>query len=365
MYRKLIILFLYINLTQAAQTNQDDLIFIGADDAHAQNITGSGIRVGVVDGAPNANHPSLNGQIADQIYSTYNYKTYTPDFLADTHGSHVTSIILGKNLGSNNPRGVAYDAKSYNVQITGYNVTGNGSFINPDIYDYFVKNDVKVINNSWNSTIYPFIGMNGIYYYPSYSSNSSNEWLKTVYSQSTISKNLADLSKENRSLVVFASGNEGISSPGISSVLPSFDEDLRSWLNIGALDISHITKDSNNKIKISSLGVPIFSNGFKGATNYSLMAPGNFVVGANASYGVRDEVFGKVDKNLYIAVSGTSQAAPYVSGAAALIMQKFNFLKPNQVADVLLSTANKDYIAPKVVLNRQRLGCQMIQKQLW
>ncbi|WP_252903500.1 hypothetical protein [Campylobacter hyointestinalis] len=58
MYRKLIILFLYINLTQAAQTNQDDLIFIGADDAHAQNITGSGIRVGVVDGAPNANHPS-------------------------------------------------------------------------------------------------------------------------------------------------------------------------------------------------------------------------------------------------------------------------------------------------------------------
>lgn len=354
MYRKLIILFLYINLTQAAQTNQDDLIFIGADDAHAQNITGSGIRVGVVDGAPNANHPSLNGQIADQIYSTYNYKTYTPDFLADTHGSHVTSIILGKNLGSNNPRGVAYDAKSYNVQITGYNVTGKSSFINPDIYDYFVKNDVKVINNSWNSTIYPFIGMNGIYYYPSYSSNSSNEWLKTVYSQSTISKNLADLSKENRSLVVFASGNEGMSSPGISSVLPSFDEDLRSWLNIGALDISHITKDSNNKLKISSLGVPIFSNGFKGATNYSLMAPGNFVVGANASYGVRDEVFGKVDKNLYIAVSGTSQAAPYVSGAAALIMQKFNFLKPNQVADVLLSTANKDYIAPKVVLKQTK-----------
>lgn len=354
MYRKLIILFLYINLTQAAQTNQNDLVFIGADDAHAQNITGSGIRVGVVDGAANSNHPSLNGQIADQIYSTYNSKTYTPDFLADTHGSHVTSIILGKNLGSNNPRGVAYDAKSYNVQITGYNVIGKATFINPNIYDYFVKNDVKVINNSWNSTIYPFIGMNGVYHYPSYSSNDSNEWLKIVYSQSTASKNLADLSKENRSLVVFASGNEGMSSPGISSVLPSFDEDLRSWLNIGALDISHITKDSNNKLKISSLGVPVFSNGFKGATNYSLMAPGNFVVGANASYGVRDEVFGKVDKNLYIAVSGTSQATPYVSGAAALIMQKFSFLKPNQVADVLLSTANKDYIAPKVVLKQTK-----------
>lgn len=43
-------------------------------------------------------------------------------------------------------------------------------------------------------------------------------------------------------------------------------------------------------------------------------------------------------------------AAPMVSGVAALVSQKFPFLNGKQIADVLLSTANKNYQAPKLTV---------------
>ena len=85
------------------------------------------------------------------------------------------------------------------------------------------------------------------------------------------------------------------------------------------------------------------------------MAPGNNVVAANAAYGLRD-VLGKTDKNEFIAISGTSQATPYVSGAAALVQEKFPFLAPSQVADVLLSTANQNFKKPKAIIKKTTIG---------
>lgn len=65
--------------------------------------------------------------------------------------------------------------------------------------------------------------------------------------------------------------------------------------------------------------------------------------------------FGRVDKDLYRTQSGTSMAAPMVSGAAALVAQRFPFLNGKQITDVLLSTANKDYIAPKLTVKETKL----------
>ncbi|MDD0847126.1 S8 family serine peptidase, partial [Campylobacter sp. 50012-21] len=102
---------------------------------------------------------------------------------------------------------------------------------------------------------------------------------------------------------------------------------------------------------LRGVSVPLFSNGFKGSINYALMAPGNNVLAANSAYNLRDEL-GIRDKKEFIKISGTSQAAPYVSGAAALVQEKFPFLKPNQVADVLLSTANQNFKKPKVIVKK-------------
>ena len=335
--------------------NQKDLDLINASAAYDQGITGSGVKIGVIDGAAKTDVRSLKDKVKEQKFSKYRGSTYTPDYTVDTHGTHVTSIIVGNNLGNNAPHGVAYGATSYNLQVTGRNTTGSNSDIevpSPDkIYSYFMDNGVSVINNSWNSKIYPLVGMDGeMTYHPLYISTDANSWIEQAFYKSKEIKSLVQISEENKALVVFAAGNEGMSSPGIFATLPSYNEKLRSFLVVGAVDSNEITKNGD-KLELKGISVPLFSNGFKGSTNYALMAPGNNVVAANAAYGLRD-VLGKTDKNEFIAISGTSQATPYVSGAAALVQEKFPFLKPNQVADVLLSTANQNFKKPKAIVKK-------------
>ncbi len=345
MFKRISIIFFLVTYGYSIgffNPNITDFLLINADVARDNNITGKNMKVGVIDGAARKDHPSLDGQIENHIYSQYDGKDYTPDFSKDTHGSHVTSIIVGKKITDDDPYGLAYDAKSYNVQITGNN-TQNKQPVFPKIYDYFVDNNVKSINNSWNSPLYPLIYMQGIEYKDDYKKYSSKQWIENVaYQNSSVSKELSDISRNNKAVVVFASGNEGMISPGIYATLPSYDESLKSWLVVGAVDSANISQQ-NDKLILKGPSVESFSNGFKGASNYALMAPGSRVTGANASYNNQPD-------DLYTEKSGTSQATPYVTASATLVVQKFPFLKPNQVADVILSTANKDFQAPKVIL---------------
>ncbi|MCI6579700.1 MAG: S8 family serine peptidase [Campylobacter sp.] len=334
-------------------SNQKDLELINANAAYDQRITGSGVKIGVIDGPANMDHPSLSNQIADHIYSEYPTQVikFEPNFSVDIHGSHVTSIIVGEQLGQNLPYGVAYGAKSYNVQITGSGAVKKPKY--PDIYTYFKNNGVIAINNSWNSQQFPLVGVIGFTQtYGGYSSALEARGYEYVlnelaFKDSTITKDLSNLSKENLSVIVFAAGNEGISSPGLYGVLPSYDESLKSWITVGAVDSSKITKDSSGRLKLEAKAVSPFGNGLKGATNYSLVAPGTDINGANAAYR-----FGS--SGYFRQISGTSQAAPQVTAAAALVSQKFPFLDPKQIADVLLSTANNDFEAPKLIVRTSK-----------
>ena len=334
--------------------NQKDLDLINASAAYDQGITGSGVKIGVIDGPARDDVSLLQGKVNEQRFSNYKGKPYEPVYTVDTHGTHVTSIIVGNKLRDDAPHGVAYEATSYNLQVTGRNTTGsNSAFEVPssnEIYSYFMDNGVSVINNSWNSKLYPLIAMNEMNYYPSYLSAEAGYWISKAF-ESKEMKSLAKIAEENKALVVFAAGNEGMSSPGIFATLPSYNEKLRSFLVVGAVDSDKITKNGD-ELDLKGVSVPLFSNGFKGAINYGLMAPGNNVVAANSAYLVPDYVLGKIDKNEFIAISGTSQATPYVSGAAALVQEKFPFLTPSQVADVLLSTANQNFKKPKAIVKK-------------
>lgn len=330
-----------------------DQELIGSKEAYKLTITGDGINVGVIDSAINGEHPSLKGKVLEQTFSTVNGKTYTPDYSVDTHGSHVAGIIGAKYIDENKPHGVAYNAKLYGVQIFGNN-KGSGSFNAPNVYDYFKDKDVKIINNSWNSTTYPVVSMTqtGLYL-DAYKNKSSNELFEQIQQNST-AKQLNQLAKENKTLVVFAAGNEGIISPGIMALSPLYNEELRSFLAVGSVDSSQITKNQDGKLVVNGRGLSGFSNGLLGAENFSLVAPGSNIKNVNAAY-MQKPSFGRVDKDLYRTQSGTSMAAPMVSGAAALVAQRFPFLNGKQITDVLLSTANKDYIAPKLTVKETKL----------
>ncbi|EOB3874615.1 S8 family serine peptidase [Campylobacter upsaliensis] len=345
-----------------------DQELIGSKEAYKLTITGDGIRVGVIDSAISGEHPSLKDKVLEQTFSTVNGKTYTPDYSVDTHGSHVAGIIGAKYIDENNPHGVAYDAKLYGVQIFGNNKSSGAKFDMPNVYNYFKDKDVKIINNSWNSTLYPVVSMVEPGRYSLTLKNySSTQLLQQIHSNQT-AKELNGLAREKKTLVVFAAGNEGIISPGIMALSPLYNEELRSFLAVGSVDSSQITRNQDGKLVVSAKGLSGFSNGLLGAENFSLVAPGSNISNVNAAY-MQPVVFGRPDNKLYRTQSGTSMAAPMVSGGAALVAQRFPFLNGKQITDVLLSTANKDYVAPKLTVKETTLkvieGNKLVTKNLY
>ncbi|HEP3231325.1 TPA: S8 family serine peptidase [Campylobacter upsaliensis] len=345
-----------------------DQELIGSKEAYELTISGNGINVGVIDSAISGEHPSLKDKVLEQTFSTVNGKTYTPDYSVDTHGSHVAGIIGAKYIAENNPHGVAYNAKLYGVQIFGNNKSSGAKFNTPNVYNYFKDKDVKIINNSWNSTLYPVVSMVEPGRYSLTLKNySSTQLLQQIHSNQT-AKELNDLVKEKKTLVVFAAGNEGIISPGIMALSPLYNEELRSFLAVGSVDSAEIERGKNGEFIVKAKGLSGFSNGLLGAENFSLVAPGSNVSNVNAAY-MQPVVFGRPDNKLYRTQSGTSMAAPMVSGGAALVAQRFPFLNGKQIADVLLSTANKDYIAPKLTVKETTLkvieGNKLVTKNLY
>lgn len=340
-----------------------DFELINVSKAHDQGITGQGIIVGVIDSPINQNHPNFKDKILDQSLGKINNKTYTPDFNSDVHGSHVAGII-GAKRNNTYPYGVAYDAEIYGLQATGANV-GRASLVPANAYEYFKDKDVKIINNSWGSAIFPVVGMKQLGWYSSTLKEQKPNYIINTASSKNITKELIQLSKEKQVLMVFASHNQGISSPDLEAVLPYYDESLKAWLSVGSLDSSKINKDPKGKLVVQAQGLSDFGNAFVGAENFSLVAPGSNINSINASYRVKDSIFGSIDRKPYRILSGTSMAAPMVSGAAALVSQKFPFLNGKQIADVLLSTANKNYQAPKltVKVTKDLLNTKTYRKQ--
>ncbi|HIF9960082.1 TPA: S8 family serine peptidase [Campylobacter coli] len=332
--------------TQAMALNDFELINVSK--AHDQGITGQGIIVGVIDSPINQNHPDFKDKILGQSLGKTGDRAYTPDFNSDVHGSHVAGIISAKRNNAST-YGVAYDAKIYGLQATGANV-GRAVLVPANAYDYFKDKDVKIINNSWGSAIFPVVGMKQLGWYSSTLKEQKPDYIINTASSKNITKELIRLSKEKQVLMVFASHNQGISSPDLEAVLPYYDESLKAWLSVGSLDSSKIYKNSEGKLVVEAKGLSDFGNAFVGAENFSLVAPGSNINSINASYGVKDGIFGTTNKKLYRTLSGTSMAAPMVSGAAALVSQKFPFLNGKQIADILLSTANKNYQAPKLTV---------------
>ena len=78
----------------------------------------------------------------------------------------------------------------------------------------------------------------------------------------------------------------------------------------------------------------MFTNLATGSELYTVMAPGSEINSLNAA------------DNGYMMESGTSMAAPVVSGALALVAQAYPWMTGKQLADSVLTTANRDFEAP-------------------
>ena len=345
------------------------------------NINGLGITLGIIDTTFNTKHKSLAGKDKGLINVTC-CELGDSDTMQDIrHGSHVAGIAIGAKLGEEDPHGIAYKGEYYGLGKLNPRLTYQGNLYE-DVKDW----NVKIINNSWEATnYYPLINIGLSNGYDNIekglSSLSAAYYFDTLLAYKISGKphdvlHLVRLAKEKKILNIFGAGNSGRISPSAAAVAASYDEDLRSWIVVGALDANGIKVNNVNGKRTLDIksgkctssgasyecsGVAIYSNALKGAQLYGISAPGTDIDSANAYFdmgkiGTKEDApfCGGGTQENFCAMSGTSMATPMVSGVAMLVQQKFAFLDGSQIADVLLTTANSDFEAPQLIVKRLR-----------
>ncbi|MEQ4575578.1 MAG: S8 family serine peptidase, partial [Gammaproteobacteria bacterium] len=289
--------------------------------AHDLGYTGAGYRIGVVDTGVNRNHPALQGRVvANYTYVDPSANNLRVDDVVG-HGTTVAQLAAGAPVG-NWPGGIAPGAQIVSARIindkepeddgSGEGNEVNGALGMQAVHDDLVAAGVRIMNNSWA----------GLYWTnPSATAPIANEYRNFIFA--------------NDGLVVFAAGNDGRSDPSDMAALPSQPgpngtrpaADLeRGWLAVAALDTANPSRLAD------------YSNACGVAMRYCLVAPGT------SMFTGHDDTAGSIS---YWYGSGTSFAAPLVSGAAALVWQAFPYFNNDLVRQTLLGTAT-DLGAPGV-----------------
>ena len=233
-------------------------------------LTGKNIKIGILDTGIDGHHPALSGKVVESYkYSGDNFskESYPIDYYG--HGTHVAGLICGRKVG------VAEDAKLYSYVALPNRGKGTiSSFIKA--VNFASRNpEISILNIS--------VG------FPGFASNEP------------LIKSLTKAFKELRALdvlLVCAIGNEGRDHPCQPGT-------FREVISVGSI------KKGDRVSNFSAYGD--MSIGSYPEQHYkvpTLVAPG-------------EDVYSSLLGGGYQKLSGTSMAAPIVSGIAALILEKF------------------------------------------
>ena len=248
---------------------------IGAPAAWQAGLTGEGVLVAVVDTGIDESHPDLAGQEVGE----HNFGSSPDNADRDGHGTHVASTIAGT--------GATYHGVAAGARLL----------------------DVKVFDDDGYAQESAIIA--GLRWAADQGAKIANLSLGDVDTPGTdpVEAAVEEVSAAGM-LVVAAAGNsyvpESVGSPGSADAA----------LTVGAVDKSDAMAD------FSSRGPRLGD----GVVKPDLVAPGVDVTAAKAGGG-------------YVAMSGTSMAAPHVSGAAALLAQEHPSWTGQQLKAALVASA--------------------------
>lgn len=251
---------------------------------YARGILGSGIKVAALDSGINLSNPEFAGNA--RVLAGWNVNGSGDASDISGHGTHVAGIITAAADGSG-IYGVAPGATLLPVRIFNSATASDGD-INRGL-TYAASAGARVVNLSLSATT------------------------------ATGSTGLRSITTTDQVLVVVAAGNRGAADPDWPARYARESWAAGRIVAVGAVD-------ANRQIAA-------FSNRAGDTANYFLVAPG---VNITSSYG-----------SGYGTMSGTSMAAPAVSGAAALVWGYWPYLRASQVSAILLNTAD-DLGAPGV-----------------
>ena len=274
---------------------------------NCRSYQGQGIKIAVNDSGINSAEASTGSQINIYAPSSYDVVANISGSSSDGngHGTHVAGIIAAPKNDSG-MHGVAPDATLIN-----YRIANNAGVISltdsqwADLSTRALASQAYISNNSWGSSA-------AITTVSAATINASNPLTVAAY-QNYVA---------NGGVVVFAAGNSGLTQVSVQAGLPYRISGLEAgWLAVMAVDLN------GNE--------PAYTNRCGVAKAWCLAAPGG---GDNQT---TDGVYSMYNNSGYTRLSGTSMAAPMVSGALAVLKNNFPNLSYQQIRDRLLTTANK------------------------
>lgn len=275
------------------------------------------------------------------------------------HGTHVAATMAG-NRDLNGAHGVAFgadivSAKAWSDRVGNHNqlVVSYGGFpsafcdafpctshqIFPtdeaiaDIYEQFIDQGVEVINNSWG-----FVRRNRTV-------EDLDAWVASQDWMAEYLGLIGDRTSEEGILQVWSAGNNAGDVAGATATAPRYRPQLEPyWISVANINAdeeispgSSICGASMNWC-VAAAGTVIWSAQFGAVIDYD---PGAFEPILNDDghiIGYRQN--GEIPTtNAFQTSSGTSMAAPHVSGALALLFERFPYLESTAIRDILLTTA--------------------------
>ena len=263
------------------------------------NIAGDNVVVAVIDTGINLEHIDLK----DNIYSNGQYNRNYIDNNIDVdddngHGSHISGIISGER-NSFGTHGVAFNSKIIASKVLDMDGFGTVSNIARAIVDAS-NNGAKVINLSLGSV------------------SGNIDIGSTVYDNvKALYNNAFTAVRDQDVALAVAAGNSRSTDYVSGPAVFAGDSDLDGRM------IAVVATNSRNRI--SSLSQ---SNHCKQVREFCLAAPGESI--PSASY---------TNNSGYSVASGTSQAAPHVAGAMAVLRGAWSHLTAKQTVEILLDTA--------------------------
>ncbi|KAB2971050.1 S8 family serine peptidase [Streptomyces sp. SS1-1] len=270
-----------------AETNAQ----IGTPEVWKAGGTGAGVRVAVLDTGVDFTHPDLAGRVVAS-------RSFVPgQEVVDRHGhgTHTASTIGGTGAASGGrERGVAPGAELIVGKVLGNNNAGAISGIIAGMEWAARTEHAKVINMSLGTASW----------------HTQDDPLSQAVNR---------LTAETGALFVVAAGNSASPTPYSLSAPGTAD----AALTVGGVD------SSDALASFSTLGPRLGDDAMKP----DLTAPGVNVLAANSQQAPGASL------GDYQELSGTSMAAPHVTGAAALLAQKHPEWTGQRIKDALMSTS--------------------------
>jgi len=300
--------------TTRAATVSDNLGFIRATDAWAAGYTGAGRLVCTFDTGVDGDHPALtdswkgnNGNYAaawfDPRYDGQSLPRTVPNCgyspCNTNHGTHTMGSIVGCDPSTGDTTGVAPDAQWISaavIDITGTSIIDAFEWAaDPDGDPNSLDDVPDVINHSWGVSD---VGCENLFF------------------------DMIDATEALGIVNIFAAGNEG---PGATSIRNPANRALDS---IDCFAVGNV--DATGPTPVIYSGSSRGPSDCNGAIKPNVTAPGVYIRSTLPGGG-------------YGAMTGTSMAAPQVSGLVALMRQKNPNATVDEIKTAILTTA-RDFI---------------------